>query len=102
MQITTRSADTTFTLALQGRFDFHSHREFRESYQAALDSGATREIEIDFRGVDYLDSSALGMLLLLREKADALGKQVTLAHMHGMVKQVLDVANFGKLFNMKG
>ena len=102
MQITTRSNETTFTLALQGRFDFHSHRDFRESYQSALEKTGTREIEVDFRDVDYLDSSALGMLLLLREKADAVGKIVILANMRGMVKQVLDVANFGKLFNMKG
>lgn len=102
MQITTRTDANVTVLILQGRFDFHSHREFRDAYQTALDSAGARQIEVDLRGVDYLDSSALGMLLLLREKADALGKKVVLANVHGMVKQVLDVANFHKLFDMKG
>ena len=89
------------TLRLGGRFDFHSHRDFRAAYEKVLEIGAVREIVIDFGGVDYLDSSALGMLLLLREKADGKGKSVHLAGMKGTVKQVLDIANFGKLFSTR-
>jgi HptB-dependent secretion and biofilm anti anti-sigma factor len=55
---------------------------------------------VDFGRVDYLDSSALGMLLLLREKAEAAGKKVSLANLSGTVKQVLEIANFGKLFTI--
>ncbi|MDP2433596.1 MAG: STAS domain-containing protein [Pseudomonadota bacterium] len=89
------------TLKLGGRFDFHSHRDFRAAYEKVLETGAVREIIIHFGEVDYLDSSALGMLLLLREKAEGTGKNVVLAGLHGTVKQVLDIANFGKLFSVK-
>ena len=89
------------TLKLSGRFDFHSHRDFRTAYEKTLETGAVREIVIDFDKVDYLDSSALGMLLLLREKAEAAGKNVLLTGLHGTVRQVLDIANFGKLFRIK-
>jgi anti-anti-sigma factor len=89
------------TLKLAGRFDFHTHREFRAAYAKFLEPGAVREIVIDFGDVDYLDSSALGMLLLLREKADTAGKSVVLAGLKGTVKQVLDIANFGKLFAIR-
>jgi anti-anti-sigma regulatory factor len=41
------------------------------------------------------------MLLLLREKAEASGHQVELAGLRGTVKQVLEVANFGKLFTIR-
>ena len=51
-------------IKLSGRFDFNSHREFRGSYESALDNAQLRELVIDLSGVDYLDSSALGMLLL--------------------------------------
>jgi anti-anti-sigma regulatory factor len=40
------------------------------------------------------------MLLLLREKAEANGKRVRLAGLAGSVKQVLEIANFGKLFSI--
>lgn len=102
MQISTNVTAGTAVLSLNGRFDFHSHRDFRTAYENALDDNAVREIAIDFKEVDYLDSSALGMLLLLREKAEAAGKSVALAGLHGMVKQVLEIANFGKLFAVQG
>lgn len=98
MQINERTDNTTSRLSLGGRFDFHSHRDFRSAYEAVLARAEIREILIDFTQVDYLDSSALGMLLLLREKAEAGGKKVKLTKLSGAVKQVLEIANFGKLF----
>jgi anti-anti-sigma factor len=100
MQIATENAAGKAALNLNGRFDFHSHRDFRSAYEALLEDASVREIQINFRQVDYLDSSALGMLLLLREKAEAAGKAVALVGLHGMVKQVLEIANFGKLFTV--
>jgi anti-anti-sigma factor len=102
MQIATEMADGRAVLKLNGRFDFHSHRDFRTAYENALADAAVREIVIDFKEVDYLDSSALGMLLLLREKSEAAGKAVSLSSLQGMVKQVLEIANFGKLFSVNG
>lgn len=101
MQIANEVSGDRATLKLGGRFDFHSHRDFRSAYEKILETGAVREIVIDFGGVDYLDSSALGMLLLLREKAEGTGKNVVLAELRGTVKQVLDIANFGKLFSIR-
>jgi anti-anti-sigma factor len=89
------------TLRLEGRFDFHSHRDFRAATDAVLQAPGVREIVINFSRVDYLDSSALGMLLLLREKAGAAGMEVALAGLQGTPRQVLEVANFGKLFAFK-
>ncbi len=98
MQIATEVDAGKAVLKLNGRFDFHSHRDFRSAYESALEEADVRDVVINFQDVDYLDSSALGMLLLLREKAEAAGKTVSLAGLQGMVKQVLDIANFGKLF----
>lgn len=102
MEIATEVTAGKAILSLNGRFDFHSHRDFRTAYEGALGDAAVREIAIDFKQVDYLDSSALGMLLLLREKAEAASKSVSLVGLHGMVKQVLEIANFGKLFTVHG
>ncbi len=101
MQISRSDEANLLRLALSGRFDFHSHKAFRTAYEQALDSEHTTRIEVDFSGVDYLDSSALGMLLLLREKADTCGKSVVLTGLQGTVKEVIQVANFGKLFTIQ-
>ena len=85
---------------MQGRFDFNAHREFREAIDTVLSSPAT-VVVVDFAGVEYLDSSALGMLLMLRDRAKSAAREVTLSGCRGAVKQILDIANFGKLFKIE-
>jgi anti-anti-sigma factor len=55
-------------------------------------------VDVDLGEVAYLDSSALGMLLMLRDKAKSAGREVRLVNARGSVRQVLEIANFGKLF----
>ncbi len=100
MQVNEKTEGGIAHLSLDGRFDFHSHRDFRSAYESVLARAEVRDVIVDFTRVDYLDSSALGMLLLLREKAEANGKRVRLAGLAGSVKQVLEIANFGKLFSI--
>ncbi len=99
MQTSLTNRDGKTVIVLEGRFDFNSHREFREAIDQAVKE-TPRDIRVDLGAVEYLDSSALGMLLMLRDKAKAAGKEVALAHARGPVKQVIDIANFGKLFTL--
>jgi anti-anti-sigma factor len=85
-------------ISLEGRFDFSRHREFRGACDQALAAAGVREVEVDFGRVDYIDSSALGMLLMLRDNARGANKTVKLANCRGNVRQILDIANFSKLF----
>ena len=87
-------------ITLHGRFDFNAHRDFKSSYDPVLSAADVNAIEIDLGQVVYLDSSALGMLLLLKEKAEHVNKSVTLTNCHGTVQQVLEIANFGRLFTI--
>ncbi|MBS1189648.1 MAG: anti-sigma factor antagonist [Rhodocyclaceae bacterium] len=87
-------------IKLSGRFDFNTHREFRSTYEPLIADVGVQGVAVDFAGVDYLDSSALGMLLMLRDKLNSVGKEVALENVKGSVKQVLDIANFGKLFKI--
>lgn len=54
------------TLHISERFDFSVHRGF---HQACLARPRARSYVVDLEGVTGMDSSALGMLLLLREHA---------------------------------
>lgn len=84
---------------LGGRFDFDARRDFIAAREQALAGGA-RHIEVKFTGVDTLDSAALGMLLILREKAHASGKSVSLADCTATVRQIIEVAHFDRLFRV--
>lgn len=100
MDINVTNVNGCATLRLQGRFDFNAHREFREAIDNALRLADVKQIQIDLGGVDYLDSSALGMLLMLRDRAKGASRAASLANARGAVKQVLDIANFDRLFTI--
>ncbi len=98
MQSSVQKEADKAVIKLTGRFDFNTHREFRVAYEPLIGDAGVRSVVVDFSGVDYLDSSALGMLLMLRDKLGGANKEVALTGVRGNVKQVLDIANFGKLF----
>jgi anti-anti-sigma factor len=98
METSVSANDGKAVIRLTGRFDFSAHREFRHAVDRALEPRDVREVQVDLGSVAYLDSSALGMLLMLRDRARAANRRVCLANCRDAVKQVLDIANFGKLF----
>ena len=100
MEINVVAEEGNAVIRLKGRFDFSTHRDFRAAIEQSLQEPYTRKIRVDLGGVDYLDSSALGMLLLLREKLAAVRKEAELTGVTGAVKQVFDIANFARLFRI--
>ncbi|MBF7728554.1 STAS domain-containing protein [Pseudomonas sp. N040] len=95
------STANAVTLRPARRFDFNSFRDFRNSYERALDIAGTRLLIVDLQDVQYIDSAALGILLLMRERATAANCTVELHNLHGVTKEVLEIANFQKIFTFR-
>lgn len=100
LQINTSMAGDKAIIRLTGRFDFNEHRAVKQVYEPLLQDSTVRTLEIDLAGIEYLDSSALGMLMLLRERTQSVGKNVVLSNPSTTVAQILDIANFSKLFTI--
>ncbi len=83
---------------LKGQFNFHSRKAFKVASQQALHHPEGREIALDMADVEYIDSAALGMLLLLRDKAKRVGKEIVLRRARGQVLEILQVTNFERMF----
>ncbi len=100
MSIRTAYEDSGQSLVLhvQGFFDFSLHKDFRQSYKGV--EGVKRYV-IDLAETEYMDSSALGMLLLLREFAADQGAEVVLRNCSREVRKILEIANFQRLFRIE-
>lgn len=88
----------SLVLKVKGHFDFSLHKEFRQAYKK--EEGVRRYI-VDLRDTEYMDSSALGMLLLLREFASDRGAEVVLQNCSREVRKILEIANFQRLFRIE-
>jgi anti-anti-sigma factor len=86
------------TISVEGRFEFSLNREFREAYKKHGEAGT--EYEIDLSETEYMDSSALGMLLMIKEYAEEKGGTVILCRPTSYVLKLIELANFHKLFTI--
>lgn len=96
--ITSTVLDGELTIGIRGRFDFRIYDAFRNAYADAGD--AIDKYVVDLAAAEYMDSSALGMLLLLREFAGGDEADIKLVAPNEEIRNVLDIANFGKLFTI--
>ncbi|AHG40239.1 anti-anti-sigma regulatory factor [Pseudomonas syringae CC1557] len=85
------------TLFVEGRFDFDAHQGFRAAYE---EYPQDLDYVVDLRGTHYLDSSALGMLLLLRDHAGGDKSKVRLINCTSDVRTILTISNFSQLFQL--
>jgi anti-anti-sigma factor len=83
-------------ISIPERFDFSTHKWFTETYDKALVT--SKEIVLDFSRVTYIDSSALGMMVLLHRKIATSGGKGIIRNVTGTAKDILDMANFSTLF----
>ncbi len=86
------------TIKIKGRFDFGKHQEFRDAYERQ--PRRPDSVVVDLKDTTYLDSSALGMLLLLRDHAGGDESDVRVVHASSDVRKILAISNFEKLFDI--
>ena len=88
----------TLTIAIKGRFDFGSHQAFRDAYERFYK--VPQVYIVDLKETTYMDSSALGMLLLLRDHAGGDDAEVRVINSSADVRKILAISNFDKLFDI--
>ena len=86
------------TIRISGRFDFGLHKDFRNASDQIVAN--IRQVTVDMGRTEYVDSSALGMLLILREKMGGDRGAVKITNASSEVKKVLEIANFNQLFTL--
>ena len=87
-----------YTIKVPQKFTFACHREMATSLEKIKAGGTPAEIFLDFMNTSYLDSSALGMLLMWKDKNP--DSKLILTNCKGIVFDVLKIANFHKLFTI--
>lgn len=100
MSITSSLSDdgNELTINIQGRFDFSAHQDFRRAYEN-IDGSPTIYL-VNMSEATYLDSSALGMLLLLRDHAGGDKADIKITNCNEDVKKILTISNFEQLFTI--
>lgn len=89
-----------FVVMLAGRFTFNDHEGF-ETLLSAIESCAAATLTLNLKGVEFMDSAGLSMLLIAREEAARNNTHLVLASPSGRVSQLLDLAAIDTLVDVR-
>lgn len=88
----------TVNIMIDGRFDFSVQQAFRNAYRNNKDAGT--QFNVDLSATEYMDSSALGMLLLLKEHVSNIKGSIVLVRPSATIRKILEMANFNRQFTI--
>lgn len=100
MTIETQIQGNVIKMKILGKFDSSSYFEFKNVCDQIMANNAVQHIDVDISTLEYMDSAAMGMLMLLDEKAGNSKKTVALISVPGRVSEILKIANADKLFSI--
>lgn len=89
---------TTATVILPSRFDYGYHKDFQQQCAEHIENTAVTGVVFDFSRVEYVDSAALGMMLMWQRRAAASSKKMFIKGAKGATAQVLEMANMQRIF----
>ncbi|MBF0163786.1 MAG: STAS domain-containing protein [Magnetococcales bacterium] len=90
-------SDNVILVSLPEEFSYRIYQEFRGVY---LDRPVGVRYDIDFSQVVSMDSSALGMLLLMHEHCKSHRCRIRLLHCNSRVAGILSYSSVGSLFEL--
>ena len=86
-------------ISIDERFDFSLHQQFRDSYSSVTTKDLT--YILDLRQTEYMDSSALGMILLLKDHVQHYAGQLIISKPSDTVRKILEIAQFQRLMTIE-
>lgn len=96
MGITKSISDDGENVVIQiaDKFDFSLHQEFKEAYS---DCSKAKKFILDLSETSYMDSSALGMILLLKDYSESLKAEIIVSKPSENAFKILQIAQFHRL-----
>ena len=96
MQIERTSVQGAVVVRIEGRFEFGTRNDYKRLIGQIVQEGH-RQLVLDLEGVTFMDSSALGLLLLTDQNFKLKKGTLSLVKPTGYVRQVIELANLPRV-----
>lgn len=90
---------SVLTIKMDEKFDFGKVQDFRAAYGA--DNADVTTIVIDLENTEYMDSSALGMLLNMQKSMASQVSEFKIIQCRPQVAKILQISRFDKKFTIE-
>lgn len=101
LEVIIKADGEELTATLTGEVDHHSAAPVRERIDTALFKHRPRRLTIDLGGVNFMDSSGLGLILGRAALCEEMGATVRLLHPSDRIRRVFAVAGLERLSHIE-
>ena len=89
-----------FLIEVKGDLDIYSEDEFRSFIEKEIE-GADKDMVIDIKDLDYLDSTGLGLFMKIYKIAKEKDKTVSIINPKENILKLFKITNLTDVFNME-
>jgi stage II sporulation protein AA (anti-sigma F factor antagonist) len=97
LKIETAMQQGILVVSMDGEFDMHMAKEFREVVDKLESISGARKILLDFKNVSFIDSSGVGAVLGRYKRSNAAGGEVMVVNLSPRVKKIFQLSGVLKI-----
>lgn len=97
MAVASSTNHRALTISLAGEIDHHRAKAVMQDIEQEIDEVLPRELLVDCRGITFMDSSGIAVLLRLWRRMEELGGSIRITNLPPQPARVLGAAGIGRL-----
>jgi stage II sporulation protein AA (anti-sigma F factor antagonist) len=102
MQIKTQRKGPVLIAKVTGELDHHSAKQFVKEMDKQLSDDTVRELQLDFKGLTFMDSSGIGALLGRYKKLAGKKGKLTVKNMNRTVGRIFEMSGLSTVIKRVG
>ena len=101
MAVKVKIDNNILTVYFIGDIDHHSAKEMREVTDFNIDSYNPKVLILDFKDVQFMDTSGIGLVMGRYKIMLSIGGQVKIKNLSPYVKRIMNLAGLNKLVHIE-
>lgn len=87
----------TLVVRLRGELDHHAVESLRDEIETALEQTHYRGLVLSFQGIDFMDSSGLGLILGRYRTLSSRGSKMVLCEVNANLRKIFELSGIYKV-----
>ncbi len=97
MRLSFENINKNLIIKLDGELDHHSSEEIRDEIDREIDQYGVKNIIFDLSGMNFMDSSGIGVVIGRYKKVSKMGGEVAVVNINSRVERIFKMSG---LFNI--
>jgi stage II sporulation protein AA (anti-sigma F factor antagonist) len=100
LTVSTEVRGDTLIVRLEGELDHHTAEQVRATVEAELDRGLTQNLVMNLEGLQFMDSSGLGVILGRYKRVTQAGGRMTLCAVNDQLMKLFELSGLLKILRI--